>query len=250
MRHPGAQPGPGRQRGDLDARRRRARPAAITLSATVQNIGSAAAGATTVNFSLGGAVVGSAAVGALAAGASTTVTFNAGTRPMGSYSVTAVVDPTNTIVEQNNANNSFTAASPLVVAQAPGPDLQVLEHQLQPAEPGGRRGGHVHRGGQQPRHHRDAARPRSPGWWWAAPRSTPTPPSIAAGATANVAISGSWTATSGGATITATADATNVVAETNESNNTLSQSIVVGRGRRGAVRRRTRPRPPATRAPC
>ena len=39
-----------------------------------------------------------------------------------------------------------------------------------------------------------------------------------------------WTATSGGATITATADATNVVAETNESNNTRSQSIVVGRG--------------------
>ena len=54
--------------------------------------------------------------------------------------------------------------------------------------------------------------------------------SIAAGATANVAISGSWTATSGGATITATADATNVVAETNETNNSLSQSIVVGRG--------------------
>ena len=55
-------------------------------------------------------------------------------------------------------------------------------------------------------------------------------PSIAAGATVNVAITGSWTATSGGATITATADATNVVAETNETNNAFSQSIVVGRG--------------------
>ena len=45
-----------------------------------------------------------------------------------------------------------------------------------------------------------------------------------------MAITGTWTATSGGATITATADATNVVAETNETNNSLSQSIVVGRG--------------------
>jgi hypothetical protein len=41
---------------------------------------------------------------------------------------------------------------------------------------------------------------------------------------------GSWTATNGGATVTATADATNTVAETNETNNALSVAIVVGRG--------------------
>ena len=52
----------------------------------------------------------------------------------------------------------------------------------------------------------------------------------ASGATAAVAISGTWTAATGGATLTATADATNAVAETNENNNTLAQSIVVGRG--------------------
>ena len=53
---------------------------------------------------------------------------------------------------------------------------------------------------------------------------------IAAGATANVAISGDWTATSGGAALTATADATGVVDETNEDNNSFARSLVVGRG--------------------
>ena len=55
-------------------------------------------------------------------------------------------------------------------------------------------------------------------------------PAVAAGSTVDVAITGTWTATSGGATLTATADAANAVAETNESNNGLSRTIVVGRG--------------------
>ncbi|MGC4770564.1 CARDB domain-containing protein [Micromonospora sp. DT44] len=202
---------------------------AITLSAVVQNIGTAAAAATTVNFSLAGALVGSATVGALAAGASTTVSFNAGTRPMGSYAVSAVVDPTNTVVEQNNGNNSLTAASPLVVAQAPGPDLQVLSIASNPPNPAV--GASVT--------FTVAVRNRGT---TATGATTVTrlvvggttlntnTASIAAGATTTVAVNGTWTATSGGATITATADATNVVAETNEGNNTFSQSIVVGRG--------------------
>ncbi|MFG3558018.1 CARDB domain-containing protein [Micromonospora sp. NPDC047557] len=202
---------------------------AVTLSAVVQNIGSASAGATTVNFSLAGAVVGSATVGALAAGGSTTVSFNAGTRPMGSYAVSAVVDPTNTIVEQNNGNNSLTAASPLVVAQAPGPDLQVLSIASNPPNPAV--GASVtftvtvrNRGTTA-----TGATTVTRLVVGSTTLNTSTA-SIAAGATATVAVTGSWTATSGGATITATADATNVVTETNESNNAFSQSIVVGRG--------------------
>ncbi|SCF30157.1 conserved repeat domain-containing protein [Micromonospora chokoriensis] len=202
---------------------------AVTLSAVVQNIGSASAGATTVNVSLAGAVVGSATVGALAAGASTTVSVNAGTRPMGSYAVSAVVDPTNTIVEQNNGNNSFTAASPLVVTQAPGPDLQVLSIASNPPNPAV---GAAVTFTVAVRNRGTAATGATTVTRLVAGSTTlnTNTASIAAGATVTVAVSGSWTATSGGATLTATADATNVVAETNETNNAFSQSIVVGRG--------------------
>ncbi|MFF5052437.1 CARDB domain-containing protein [Micromonospora sp. NPDC000663] len=201
----------------------------VTLSAVVRNIGSASAGATTVNFSLAGAVVGSATVGALAAGASTTVSFNAGTRPMGSYAVSAVVDPANTVVEQNNGNNSLTAPSPLVVAQAPGPDLQVLSIASNPPNPAV---GASVTFTVAVRNRGTTATGATTVTRLAVGGTTlnTTTASIAAGATVTVSVSGSWTATSGGATITATADATNVVAETNETNNALSQSIVVGRG--------------------
>ncbi|MEU5959957.1 CARDB domain-containing protein [Micromonospora parva] len=201
----------------------------VTLSAVVQNIGSASAGATSVNFSLAGAVVGSASVGTLAAGASTTVTFNAGTRPMGSYAVSAVVDPANTIVEQNNGNNSLTAASPLVVAQAPGPDLQVLSIASNPPNPAV---GASVTFTVTVRNRGTTATGATTVTRLVVGGTTlnTTTASIAAGATVTVAVTGSWTATSGGATITATADATNVVTETNETNNSFSQSIVVGRG--------------------
>lgn len=202
---------------------------AITLSATVRNAGTAAAAATTVNFSLAGAVAGSATVGGLAAGGSTTVSFNAGTRPMGSYSVAAVVDPTNTVVEQNDANNSFTAPSPLVVAQAPGPDLQVLGVTSNPPNPAVGAAVtftvSVNNRGTTATGATTVTRVTVGGTTLNANTA-----SVAAGATVSVAIGGSWTATSGGATITATADATNVVAETNEANNSLSRAIVVGRG--------------------
>ncbi|MEE6259088.1 CARDB domain-containing protein [Plantactinospora sonchi] len=201
----------------------------ITLSATVRNTGSAAAAATTVNFSLGGAVVGSAPVAALAAGASATVTHLVGTRPQGSYPVAVVVDPTDTIIEQDNGNNSFTATSPLVVAQAPGPDLQVLGITVNPSNPAV--GAAVtftvavnNRG--------TAASGATTVTRLVVGNTTlnTNTPSIPAGSTANVPVSGAWTATSGGATITATADATNAVAETNEGNNVGTRSIVVGRG--------------------
>jgi hypothetical protein len=200
----------------------------ITLSATVQNIGSAAAGATTVNFNLGGTVVGSAPVGALNAGASTTVSFSAGPRPMGSYTVSSVVDPTNAIVEQNNDNNTFTAPSQLVIAQAPGPDLQVLSITSNPPNPAV--GAQVTFTVAVNNRGTSASVASTTRLTVGGTTLNGSTASIAAGTTANVAISGSWTATSGGATLTATADATNVVAETNETNNTLSQSIVVGRG--------------------
>ncbi|MEV5716586.1 CARDB domain-containing protein [Amycolatopsis mediterranei] len=96
---------------------------AITTSATVRNAGTAASGATNVNFYLGTTKVGTANVGALAAGASTTVAANIGTRDAGSYQLTAKVDEANAVIEQNEANNSYTASTALVVSPVQSSDL-------------------------------------------------------------------------------------------------------------------------------
>jgi uncharacterized repeat protein (TIGR01451 family) len=200
----------------------------ITLSATVQNAGTVASEATTVEFSLGGTAAGTAPVGALNAGASATVTFAAGKHPKGSYSVSAAADPANGVAEQNEGNNSFTAASQLVIDKAPGPDLEVAGISSSPANPS----------------------PGSPVTFTVAVKNTGTTavaeqtvtrvvaggttlnantPAVAAGATVN-ATTASMTAPSGGLTVVATADATGVVTETNEDNNALSTAIVTGRG--------------------
>ncbi|MET7968805.1 discoidin domain-containing protein [Micromonospora sp. NPDC005305] len=94
---------------------------AVTLSATVRNAGTAPAAASAVTFSLGTTKVGTAAVGALAAGASATVTVGIGARNAGSYEVTATADEANTVIEQNESNNSRTAS--LTVSAVPSSDL-------------------------------------------------------------------------------------------------------------------------------
>ncbi|MEU4832167.1 CARDB domain-containing protein [Streptosporangium sp. NPDC023615] len=202
---------------------------AITLSATVRNAGNAASPADSVTLSLAGTQVATVAIPALAAGASATVTQNIGTRGAGSYAVVARVDADNTVAERNEDNNTLTASSPLVVTEAPGPDLQVLGITSNPANPAV---GASVTFTVAVRNRGSAATGAATVTRLTAGSTTlnTTTPSIAAGATANVAVSGSWTAVSGGATLTATADATNTVTETNETNNTFSQAIVVGRG--------------------
>ncbi|PRH77189.1 APHP domain-containing protein [Streptomyces solincola] len=202
---------------------------AVTVNATVRNAGTARSAATTADVSVEGTVAGTANVPALDPGASATVPVATGTRPAGSYAVSAVVDPRNTVPELDDTNNSRTAADRLVIAQAPGPDLEVASVTTNPANPAA----------GAPVSFTVAVRNRGTS---AAPAGSVTrlqagstvlngsTGQIAAGATASVAISGTWTATSGGATLTATADATDTVAETNENNNILTRSIVVGRG--------------------
>ncbi|MFI9638691.1 discoidin domain-containing protein [Micromonospora sp. NPDC051925] len=95
----------------------------VSLSATVRNGGTAASAATTVNFYLGTTLAGTATVGALAAGATSTVTANVGARDAGSYPLSARVDEANTVIEQNETNNSFTRSSPLVVTPVASADL-------------------------------------------------------------------------------------------------------------------------------
>jgi hypothetical protein len=95
----------------------------ITASATVHNGGTASAGATNVNFYLGTTKVGTASVGALAVGASSTVSASIGTQTAGTYQLTAKVDESNTVIETNDANNSYTNPSNLVVAPVQSSDL-------------------------------------------------------------------------------------------------------------------------------
>ncbi|WP_250000866.1 CARDB domain-containing protein [Actinoplanes sp. M2I2] len=199
----------------------------ITASATVRNSGTVASAATTVDVRLNGNTVGSTNVGALAAGASSTVTVNAGRRAQGSYQVSAVVDPANTVAETDNSNNTYTSPAALVVGQAPGPDLQVLAVTPNPANPSA--GAPVSFAVQVNNRGTSAAAASVTRVVAGSTTLNATTGAIAAGATVTVN-AGPWTASSGGATVTATADATNVVAETNENNNSRTQSIVVGRG--------------------
>lgn len=202
---------------------------AITLNATVQNIGTASSSATTVDFSVGDASAGSANVGALAAGASSIVSLNIGNKAMGSYSVAATVDPANTVIETDNNNNSFTAASSMTVVQAPGPDLQILGVTMNP--PGAAAGASVsfdvavnNRGTTGV-----AAGTTTRVVIGSTTLNNPNTPAIAAGSTVIVTV-GTWTAVNGSTPLTATADATNVVVETIENNNSFSQPIAIGRG--------------------
>ncbi|MEV4347755.1 CARDB domain-containing protein [Actinoplanes sp. NPDC049596] len=200
---------------------------AITVSATVRNAGSAASAATSLDVRLNGNVVGSANVGALAAGATTTVQVDAGRRGQGSYQVSAVVDPADTVAELSNGNNTLTASSALVVGQAPGPDLQVTSVTPTPANPAV--GAQVSFAVAVNNRGTSSAAATVTRVTVGSTTLNVNTGAIAAGATVTVT-AGTWTATSGGATITAIADATNVVAETNENNNTRTSSVVVGRG--------------------
>ncbi|WP_052489168.1 discoidin domain-containing protein [Streptomyces sp. 150FB] len=108
---------------------------AVTLSGTVRNAGAVAAPASTVEFRLSGTKVGTANVGALAAGASANVTANIGARDAGTYELSAVADPGNTVIEQNETNNSFTSGTSLVVKPVSSSDLVAVNVATSPSAP-------------------------------------------------------------------------------------------------------------------
>ncbi|MET8819885.1 CARDB domain-containing protein [Streptomyces rochei] len=201
----------------------------ITVNATVRNAGTARSAATTTEVTVEGVTAGSAEVPALDPGGTAEVEVATGTHAAGDYAVAAVVDPRNTVAELDDSNNSRTASGRLVVDRAPGPDLEVRSITTDPADPAvgapvsftvavHNRGTGAVAAGSVTR--LQAGTTTLDG----------TTGQVPAGATVNVPISGTWKATSGGATLTATADATGVVTETNEDNNVLARSIVVGRG--------------------
>ncbi|BCJ42003.1 glycosyl hydrolase [Actinoplanes ianthinogenes] len=108
---------------------------AITLSATVRNAGTASSPASSVNFYFGTTKVGTASVGALAAGASATVSTSIGAKDAGTYAVSAVVDEANTVVETNDANNSYNSPAGLVVAPVSSSDLVASAVSWSPGNP-------------------------------------------------------------------------------------------------------------------
>ncbi|NGN63648.1 APHP domain-containing protein [Streptomyces sp. A7024] len=201
----------------------------ITVKATVRNSGNAASQATAMEASLGGTVAGSASVPALAAGATADVEVRVGKRPAGSYTVSAVADPNDTIDESDDTNNSRTADAKLVVERSPGPDLEPTGITTSPEHPA--TGTKV----------TFKVSVRNNGTSQAAAGTVTrltvngsalqgTAPAVPAGGSATVDITGDWTATSGGATLTANADATGALAETDETNNVFTRSVVIGRG--------------------
>ncbi|MEU8762416.1 discoidin domain-containing protein [Streptomyces sp. NPDC048659] len=107
----------------------------VTVSATVRNDGTAAAGASSVAVRLGGSKVASAAVGALAAGAQTTVTASIGARDAGSYELSAVADETDAVIEQNETNNTYTSPTALVVRPVDSSDPVVASVATTPSSP-------------------------------------------------------------------------------------------------------------------
>ncbi|MFD2794910.1 CARDB domain-containing protein [Promicromonospora vindobonensis] len=201
----------------------------VTLTATVENTGDRASSGTALDAKVGGSTVGSADVAALQPGASAQVEVDAGTRPAGEYTVGAVVDPADTVAEQDETDNAFTAPAKLVVGAAPGPDLEVVSVSADPANPAVGADVsftvQVRNRGNQPAAAGSVTRVEA-----GSSTLDGTTPAVPAGETVTVTPDGSWTATNGGATVTATADATDVVDETNEDNNTGTLAVTVGRG--------------------
>jgi hypothetical protein len=109
----------------------------VTLSATVRNAGTAASPASNVNFYLGTSTTkaGTATVPALAAGASTTVSANIGPQNAGTYALKAVVDEANTVIETNDANNTYNNPTNLVVQPVASSDLVASSVAWSPGNP-------------------------------------------------------------------------------------------------------------------
>ncbi|MGO4344288.1 discoidin domain-containing protein [Paenibacillus sp. MCAF9] len=205
----------------------------ITLNATVKNIGNASAPATTVNFYLNNTLAGSAPVAELAAGASATVSLNVGVKTAATYSVSSKVDENNAIIEQNDANNSYTNPSSLIVAPVASSDL-IGTVSWTPSNPVAsntvafnvflKNQGNI--SSASGTHGVTVILKNSTGSTIQTYNGSYSG-TLAAGASANVSISGTWTAVTGNYTVS-----TIVAVDANElaikqANNTSSTSLVV-----------------------
>ncbi|MFJ8751928.1 discoidin domain-containing protein [Streptomyces sp. NPDC102441] len=108
---------------------------AVSLTAAVTNSGSKPTTPTTVDFTLGGKKAASADVPAIAPGESENVTASVGAQSEGSYPVGAEVDPSNKVIEQNEANNVFTRPAALVIKPVSSSDLLAAPVSWAPSSP-------------------------------------------------------------------------------------------------------------------
>src|SRR6185295_14728152 len=223
---------------------------AVTFSAIIKNQGASATPAGVVHrvlFSVDGTQVNwsDTSTASLAAGATRTVTANSGpsgsstwTATSGTHTILANVDNTNLIAESNESNNTLTSSLTVAAGQ---PDLIVTSISWSPMSPvtgnavtfsaiiknqgtGPTPAGVIHGveflvDGVQVS--------------WSDNSTT----SLAAGATRTVTAnsgpnggSSTWSATSGTHAILAHVDDVNRIAESNESNNTLTSSLTVAAG--------------------
>ncbi|NUS14786.1 MAG: Secreted glycosyl hydrolase [Streptomyces sp.] len=210
----------------------------ITLNATVKNIGTDASPASNVTFYLGTTKVGTAGVGALAAGAGTTVSASIGAKDAGSYQLTAKVDEANTVVEQNETNNAYTNPTALVVKPVDTSDLLASPVAWSPGNPSAgnnvafsvaiRNQGTV--AAASGAHNVTLTIADASSGSVVKTLTGSYSGAIAAGATTSPVGLGSWTAANGKYTVK-----TVIAADANEltvkqANNTSTQSLFVGRG--------------------
>ncbi|MFE6822011.1 discoidin domain-containing protein [Streptomyces sp. NPDC057690] len=208
----------------------------ITLSATVRNSGETAAPASSLALRLNGTKVATAAVGTLAAGAQTTVSASIGARETGTYQLSAVADDAGTVIEQNETNNTYTAPTALTVRPVSSSDL-VPVVTTSPSGPAAgdtvtfrvavRNQGTV--ASASGAHALTLALVDSKG----ATVRTVTGShdwAIAAGATTAPVTLGTWTAADGTYTVRATVAADGNELPVKRENNTVEQSLFVGRG--------------------
>ncbi|GEL93432.1 glycosyl hydrolase [Cellulomonas composti] len=209
----------------------------VTLTATVRNSGTLASAATTVAFTIDGQVVATGNVGAIAAGSTATASASIGARAAGQYTVGANADPSNTVVEQNEADNSFTSPTKLTVSAVPSSDV-VPVVSWNPSNPAAgatvtftasisnigniATAAGAHGITVTVKDAQSGATVRS--------FTGSVTGAVAAGATSGTVTLGTWTATNGSFTVTsvAAADANEVAGK--QANNTTSAGIYVGRG--------------------
>ncbi|MCU7821647.1 discoidin domain-containing protein [Kitasatospora sp. DSM 101779] len=210
---------------------------ALTLATTVKNQGNAASAATSVTLYLGATKVGTAQVGALAPGASSTVNVSVPAQNAGSYQLTAKVDEANAVIEQDETNNTWTAANDLVVNQVASSDLVASPVSWSPSNPAA--GNAVDFSVAIKNQGPSAAASGAHGITLTVLDSQGNAVktltgsysgAIAPGATTSPVSLGSWTAVNGKYTVRTVIAADSNELPVKQANNTSSQGLYIGRG--------------------